>query len=144
MILFMTRPAGSKNKLSSGESDEAKWDADEAESQPIIQWKEFSDGKGGDPRGAIVANAVENIKKQLQELERIEVVAEIEPDAYSKRAFKSLAAIRDIASNGIRVTADASFVVGTISDTQIAQAAGISNSTVGKWRRRPVSFILTE
>jgi len=143
----MARPPGSKNKVSTVNLSKPKndeWDAVGVKAQRIIQWKEFSDGEGGDPRGAIVAAAIERIKEQLQELERIQVVAEIEPDAYSLRALKSLAEVRDAASRGIHVVADASFVTGTISDTQIALAAGISNTTVGKWRRNPVSFKLTE
>jgi hypothetical protein len=110
----------------------------------VVRWKEYSENAVGDRRGAIVEHAITSLKTQLQELERIQIVSEIEPDAYSLRALKALAEVRNAAVTAIHLVIDASIEVGTMSDTKLAQAAGISNSTVGKWRNKPLSFILTE
>lgn len=143
----MARQPGSKNRTKSDGASDSKadeWDTVSAGSQRIVQWQEFAGVTSGDPRGAIAAHVIQTVREQLQELERIGVVAEFEPDAYSLRALKLLAAVRGIVSNGIHVIADASFAEGNISDAQIAKASGISASTVGKWRKRPVSFILKD
>lgn len=70
----------------------------------------------------------------VTEIARIEPLREFDSDVHALRLLRTLAEVRDYSSSVVRSVVDDSLANGNISDTRLALAAGLSNSTVGKWK----------